>query len=544
MLKLQQKNIRTDPFFPALPNHDIALKAERCRRSLYEFTKEFWDLVVPKKYIDNWHIQCVCEHLQAVTNNQIYKLIINIPPGSAKSTLISVMWPAWEWIDHSGEQSLFGSFDEALAIRDSVKCRIVFDSYEYRDMFQPKWKMSRDQNAKGFYTNTHNGNRYTFGLNSKGKTGWRGDKVVIDDPNDVKERFNPIAKANAFDVFSSVLSTRVNDLENPKFLIVQQRVAYDDYTGKLMERDGWEVVTIPADFDPSTKFFTSIGWSDPRTEVDENFFPKRYPDAALKEMRTVILGEEGYSAQFNQKPFPAGGSRFNSENFCYYEDFGHNMIRLYRRSGISPVLKLDLCWTFVTVDFAASEKKSADWTVFSVWAVTQDFELLLLKVYRDRLSEPKIVELAEKIYSPVGYNGKKHSCFVVEANGLGLPISQAMASRGLPVIDVHIHQTDKLVRSATAAIRVENGQIYFPKHGPQYPWLKDFEKELTEFPMGSHDDQVDTLSLAAEAVYMVGIIGLTKPTNLTQEQKQAYQIMEDRGMNPQNSNMNKRFFKG
>lgn len=485
--------------------------------------------------------ECETFDIQTKTHNAFF--VENIL--SHNSTMACVMWPSWEWIDHSGEQSLFGSFDIELALRDSVKCRQVFDSDRYKEMFQPAWHMARDQNAKGFYTNSVNGNRYTFGLNAGGKMGWRGDKVVIDDPNDTAFRFDTTRKAKAWDIWSSVLSTRTNDPANAKFVIIQQRVAYDDFTGKCKEEGGWEELIIPCDFDPSRRYFTKLGWTDPRTEEGECFFPTRYPPEVLLFLRDKKLGAEGYSAQFNQQPFPAGGSRFNEDDFVYWENKGAGLIELHHRHGRTELLKLDLCWTFVTTDFACTEKKSSDYTVFAIWAVTRNFELLLIDMYRDRITEPKILEKSVAIYEPKGYNGRRHTAFLAEDSGLSKPIIQAIRVKGIPVVEVSLNRMDKLTRSATAALRVAGGQVYFPRETPgfRYPWLEEFKKELAQFPMGEHDDMVDNLSLAAEGVYEVGFTGLREPVGIGVEKKTAHEIMEPRTPNV-NLNMGKRFFRG
>ena len=526
---------------PYQKQHDTALIAERCRRSLSQFVKHFWETVVPVPLVWNWHIDAICEHLQAVTEGHIRKLIINVPPGHAKSTIVSVLWPAWEWIDHPGEQSLFGSYDIGLALRDSQKCRTVFTSDKYKNMFRPSWKMNRDQNAKGFYTNSANGNRYTFGLNAGGNTGWRGDKMVIDDPNSVKERYNTRIKREAFDTYNTVLSTRVNNIAKSRFVIIQQRVSYDDFTGRLNEEGGYEVLSLPTYFKPSQRFVTSLGWTDPRKEEDELLFSAQFPKDELDYLEVKKLGPEAFAAQFQQQPFPAGGKRFNSDDFVYYERLGRDLVRLHKRNGVTELVKLNLCYTFVTVDFAASEKTTADWTVFSEWAVTKHFDMLLLNVHRGRWTEPKIVEKSIALYAPTGYNGKKHVSFLCEDNGLGLPIMQDMQSKGIPTIPVHIHRTDKIVRSATAAIRVQAGQIFFPMRSPSTPWMDEFEKELSEFPSGDHDDQVDTLSLAAEGVYQVNFIGLSEGENIKIEQKKAHEVME--GNSDKRIEIGKRFFK-
>jgi predicted phage terminase large subunit-like protein len=567
-LKLKSRSIHVPP--SSLQNeHDIELEAERCRRSLYYYVKRAWtgSAVDPAEYVDNWHIGAICEHLQAVTNGQIQRLIINIPPGFAKSFITCVYWPSWEWTRDPSIQSLFGSYDINLAIRDSTRCRRVVDSEWYQNTFGPDWGFSSDQNAKGFYVNTAGGNRYTFGMNAGGQMGWRGDKVIIDDPNNVKERYNQRLKDEYFDIFKKVIISRVNDISTAKFVIIQQRVAWDDYTGRLNEEtedvvkaglpeQGWVSLCLPAEYDPSRRCVTIFGsktWVDPRGYPEDDprhkdplLFPDKFPKKDLAHLRSGAgLGEVDYQCQYLHNPTPPGGGRFNKDFFLHWYDEGFSVARLHRRHGQIERIHLGTCWTFVTVDLAASENRQADWTVFSTWAVTQHYDMLLVDRVRDRLTEPKIISTAVELYSKPRYNNARHVCFVVEDNGLGLPIVQAMQDRGLPVLAVHIHRTDKIVRSATAAIRIESGQIFWPD--PATPWYCDpkggWEIEHIRFPGYDHDDQVDTTSLAAEAIYVAGLGGLGKGIPVQIESRTAAKVLENRVPgDSQNDPIGKRFF--
>ena len=102
----------------------LLLKAEMARRQLYEFVAQAWHVLEPDvAFVDGIHVRAICEHLQAVTEGRIRNLIVNVPPGHAKSLLAAVFWPAWVWIDHPESRWLFSSYREPLATRDSVKCR-------------------------------------------------------------------------------------------------------------------------------------------------------------------------------------------------------------------------------------------------------------------------------------------------------------------------------------------------------------------------------------------------------------------------------------
>src|ERR1017187_374552 len=95
------------------------LRAERSRRSLRTFIEAAWPIVEPTPFVLGWHIDAVCEHLEAVTRGQIRRLLITIPPRFGKSNLVSVFWPVWTWASRPEARWLYASYAESLAVRDA-----------------------------------------------------------------------------------------------------------------------------------------------------------------------------------------------------------------------------------------------------------------------------------------------------------------------------------------------------------------------------------------------------------------------------------------
>src|ERR1022692_2823854 len=159
----------------------LHLKTEKARRTLHEFVVQAWPLLEPATpFVEGMHVRAVCEHLQAVAQGRLRHLIINIPPGHAKSLLTAVFWPAWVWIDHPEARWLFGSYREPLATRDSVKCRRLIESDWYQERWGDRYQLSGDQNQKNRFENTRTGYRVVVPMSAG--TGERGDYVVVDDP--------------------------------------------------------------------------------------------------------------------------------------------------------------------------------------------------------------------------------------------------------------------------------------------------------------------------------------------------------------------------
>jgi predicted phage terminase large subunit-like protein len=496
-----------------------SLLAQRCRLSLYEFVKHAWEIIDPGvKFIENWHVKAICDHLQSVTHHKIKKLLINIPPGMAKSVLTCVFWPAWAWIDRPWLKWLFGSYDINLSLRDSERCRVLLESAWYRDTFRPEWRISKRQNAKGFYVNTAFGHRFAFGMNSRFKTGWRGDIVVVDDPLSADDRFSPVVKEQCAHTWKTSISTRVNDQANASWVIIMQRLSHDDLSGVVLEEGGWDHLRLPAEYEADRPCRTSIGWSDPRRKDGELLFEKLFPKHVLEYLRDKQLGYDDYEGQFQQNPSREGGGRFRKEFFQYwdYPDPSNlRIIRLNDRSGHSELVRIDLCPTYVYVDVAVSEKQTADYTVYLVCARTPKGRLVVWDRLKGRMTEPQSIEAAVNLYRFRRHGDIPHSYFAVEANGVGQALYQQMREKGLPVKEVFVHR-DKISMSATAVVRVEAGDIYFPAPSLLLPWVADFEQTLTQFPLGSHDDDVTSISLAANDMFVSDLAELkeTRPVEI------------------------------
>ena len=147
------------------------IRKEKERRaasaSLYEFVKQSWPVVEPGvRFIESWHIEQICEHLEAVSDGEIQKLLINIPPRHSKSTIVSVMWPMFEWLTSPDQKFLCASYSGNLSIRDNLKARRLVQSPWYQERWGHMFKLSGDQNAKQRFES----NYWRGILDAQGKT--------------------------------------------------------------------------------------------------------------------------------------------------------------------------------------------------------------------------------------------------------------------------------------------------------------------------------------------------------------------------------------
>lgn len=317
----------------------------------------------------------------------------------------------------------------------------------------------------------------------------------IDDPLNVKDTFNVGAKAHCKWIFDKVLPSRVNDLRTGQFVVIMQRIADDDLSGVLLQRKGWDYLILPSRFDPERRKTTSIGWTDPRKEKGELLFPVMFPEVELEQLENESLGPDIFAGQYQQDPVREGGARFREEHFRYWHWEGPVMV-LDRGEGVLDRFRIDVCSVFATVDVAASEKRSADYTVYWICAVTPKGDLLILAEHRDRIDEVKSIALAKRIKN----EWPQLSHFVVEQNGVGLPLIANMADQGLAVRPFVVSQ-DKMAMSVTAVVRCSLGKVFLPKQVPGFEWVKAARDELLVFPAGEHDDRVTAISLAAISLF-------------------------------------------
>ena len=134
------------------------LERNNCEKSLEFFVMSAWHIVEPSvELTQNWHIGVICGYLEAVSAGKINRLIINVPPGTLKSLIVSVFFPAWEWISQPEQRYLSVTNEESLAVRDALKMKQVVNS----EWYQAYWPLSlqKDQNEKTLFINDKTGYR-------------------------------------------------------------------------------------------------------------------------------------------------------------------------------------------------------------------------------------------------------------------------------------------------------------------------------------------------------------------------------------------------
>lgn len=167
----------------ALLNDEILLSdeqlliKEKCENSFYDFVVNAWQTLENRDFIEGWHVHALCEHLQATFEGTIRKLIVNLPPRTGKSNIISVLFPAWCWTKDPGLRFLYTAYAQVLSVRDSVACRRLIQSSWYDSLWGNKFKLMGDVNNKLRFDNNKSGYRIASSAGGS-NTGLGGDFVV------------------------------------------------------------------------------------------------------------------------------------------------------------------------------------------------------------------------------------------------------------------------------------------------------------------------------------------------------------------------------
>jgi predicted phage terminase large subunit-like protein len=467
---------------------------ERASRSLREFVRQAWAIIEPSTpFVPGWHIDAIIDHLEAITFGQIRNLLINVPPRHMKSLLVSVLWPAWEWIRRPERRFLYSSHAAQLSIRDSVKCRRLIESPWYQERWGDRFALTGDQNTKGRFENDRSGYRLSTSVGGAA-TGEGGDRVFCDDPHNVQEAESDSVRKATLDWWDIVMSTRVNDPRTAAKVVVMQRCHQRDLSGHLLEQGGWEHLCLPAEFEkPGCS--TSIGWSDLRTEQSELLWPERFGPEELESLKRS-LGSYAAAGQLQQRPSPAGGGIFKRHWFRYFQPRGANLppVVVSLPDGTQMSITAieaphSVSETIQSWDCAFKDLDTSDYVVGQVWGRLGP-SFFLGDQIRARMDCPATVHAVRQLTAK--WPGTLAKLIEDKANGSAVI---QMLARDIPGLLPVNPEGGKVARAAAVSPLIEARNIYLP-HPLWQPWVNDFIEECAAFPNGAHDDQVDAMTQA------------------------------------------------
>lgn len=462
-----------------LPSLD-SIQAELCRRSFYYFVQQFWSVIIPEKPIWNWHIKALCDDLQPVLErlcviygkdengkriiikdreDKLFDGITNIPPGTSKSTIYTIMAPAWVWTKDATIRVLTGSYSASLSTDHAVKSRDIIKSENYLRWF-PDIAIKSDQDNKTHYKNTKGGERYSTSVGGT-VTGFHAHLILIDDPINPQEAESEADRISANNFVTNTLSTRKVDERVTVTWLIMQRLNEDDPTGKMIELNGNQIkhICLPAEFDDN---ISPTEWGN--NYIEGLLDPIRKGQEQLNKQK-IILGSYGYSGQYSQRPSPKGGQIWQKW-FIEIED------KLF--PSLSDMTDVGNDWDLA---YTKDDENAA-----SAYMRTGKIDG---KMYIDAFDFaykefPELITWM-KLQYPVHY---------IEAKASGKSAKQTLTALGIAAIEVEVIGGDKVARARMATPFAESGLVYIRKSIADRLY-NDKDQGILNFPNSKKLDVAD-----------------------------------------------------
>jgi predicted phage terminase large subunit-like protein len=442
--------------YEALLRADFAGFAERAFHELYPQTD----------FASNWHYRVIAAKPMAVYQGKIRRLVVNVPPRHLKSHLASVSFPAWCLGHNPSTQILCVSYAQDLADKLSRDCRRIVTSDWYQRLF-PARLAPRHQAVAEFET-TQQGSRVATSVGGV-LTGRGADLIVIDDPLKPEEALSQAQRRAANEWFDHTLYSRLNDKQKGAIVLIMHRLHEDDLVGHVLAQEDWEIVRFPAIAEEDERYLidTLAGQRVFTRRRGEALHPEREPLPMLEQIRKTI-GEYNFAGQYQQAPAPLGGGLVKTAWLRHYapDELPAKFERIVQS------------W-----DTANKATELSDFSVCTTWGISGK-DLYLIDVLRRRMEYPELkraVRDQHALFRP--------SVVLIEDKASGTQLIQELVADGLYAVTRYQPQSDKIMRMHAQTAMIENGFVHLPKAAP---WLAAYQHEITTFPNGRHDDQVDS----------------------------------------------------
>lgn len=465
-----------------------AIRAEVCRRALKTFVLQAWaEVEHDREFVNNWHIDVLCNLLESLTAGELKRLIINVPPGTMKSLLL-VFWIAWVWASDPSKRFLRASYSASLSIRDNLRLRDIITSEWYQQNFglgavseeYEGLELNNDQNAKQRFNTTAGGWCIATSVNGLG-TGEHPDYIVIDDPQSADDARSDKERQSVNDWFDRTISSR-GVSRGVAIIVIQQRLHEDDLAGHLLSKGGWELVCFPMRYE--TERANEPTWRpdprDPRREAGTLLWDALFPEESVRQLE-LDLGPYGTAGQLQQRPAPEGGGLFKRHWFGILDAVPANITRRVRG------------W-----DTAATEG-DGDYSCGVKIGETTESIVIVEHVVRDQVSPDGLDKLMK-------ITADSDQCPQREEKEPAAAGKAVIAARS-KLLKGHDYREaeksgDKITRAKPFRSQCEAGNVFLIRGD----WNEAYISELCGFPVGKHDDQVDASSCAYNQMLLEPVV--------------------------------------
>lgn len=455
----------------------------------------------------------------------IRKLLITMPPRHAKSFYGTINFPAYCMMRDPTREIMVAGYNSELAATFGRQTREIVTNPANLKSF-PKFKLSQESRAVDFWKTVEGGAYYAVGMG--GTTTGRGANIlIVDDPYKTREEADSTVKRNKiWDFYTASLLTRMQPHRNgkpPILIVTHTRWNPDDIGARIMESDEfkrgeWFHLNYPAirTIESGVEIKRSdLPKDDPRyipariivngkyvnitssymnksdkyvsCEREVALWPERFPLKELKKIRERI-GDREFEALYQQNPYVLGGNIIKTSWFKRYTP---------------ETCPTEFHAIVIGLDTAFKTKSWNDFSVITVAGITELGDIYILKVYREKLEYPDLKRKLVNINSV--WRGRGLRGWYVEDAASGQSLIQDMRhGSSLTILPWKPGTNDKTNRCTSITPIIEGGRVFIPEEAD---WLDDWETELSQFPSGKHDDQVDSLVIVIDVASKMVVTG-------------------------------------
>jgi len=447
-----------------------------CRASFYSFFLYFWDSIVQDPLINNFHIRKMCTELQEIGERVInrernpHDTIFNVPPGTSKSTIVTIMWPAWLWLRDASIRVINASYSQDVAMEHAVKTRDVLQSLKFTELYGDEITFKSDQNNKTRYENTKGGTRTCCGVGGT-ITSKHAHVLIGDDLINPKQSHSDTIRLAAVVWMDGTFSTRKVDKVVATTVLVMQRLHELDPTGHLLQKAKDKGKKIKHICMPGEIIGKNI---QPKPIELKKYYKgglldtKRMDRGVLDDMK-IDLGDDDYAGQVLQSPMPPGG----------------NIIKREWIKGFTELPKEKPISIIQSWDTAYKKQEQNAWQCCGTWKEYQN-GFYLDHVFVKKLIYPELKQMVIALDAEF----KPHET-LIEDKSSGTPIVQELE------IDTRINfvkilpELDKVSRAHAASSTFRAGNVYIRTNAE---WSRLVIEQLTMFPNCRIKDIMDMVS--------------------------------------------------
>ena len=455
---------------------DLEARAQVVPR-LADFVRHAWPVVESRPYVHSWHIDVVCEHLEAITHGRMRALIICLPPRHSKSLMTTVFWPAWTWLQEAaplgGPRTSFGfaTWSSMLSLDHNLTLRRLIESPWYRSLAGRSVMIDAKINRSDDFRLRLGGRAFATSIQSM-ITGFGFDIRITDDPHNLATIDSPTERRAVARWYDEVWKSRIEDPARSAEVIVMQRAHQDDLVGHVLaseRREEFELLVLPAQYDPAHPHLSP---HDCRKVAGEWLDVARFGDDGYATIAPMTSFAR--AAQMQQWPQARDMSLFANAQWRHARDWPRDgvFVRYWDKAATGE-----------------GEGGDPDYTVGALATFGDDGRFWLVDVKRGRWSP---LQIERVIAQTAQADGQDVAVWIEQepgSSGAGI-IDQYRRHvlRGWPVYGDRVTGS-KVARAEGLIAAAEAGNVMLV----EAPWNREFVAECEAFSGEgvAHDDQVD-----------------------------------------------------